>query len=163
MSDSPMLFDVSTSEDSPKKKLARAAGRTPSGATQESEKTPSFIGESPRARVIRPVGRIDDTYRCIDDRCQAMCHDILLEEAGMWFLACCYCNCTQWLRAIPGVVTPREEQFQLRDGRFAGMTLDEVHRKPHGPEFIVWAAKSHQRQAVRAACKSWLDQRNAPA
>lgn len=161
MSESPVLFDVSPVEDAPqktKKARARATGRAVSEGVKEPEKTPSFIGNS---RAIRPIGRIDDTYQCVDDRCQAMCHDILHEEAGMWFLACCFCNCTQWLRAIPGVIQAREEQFQLRDGRFAGMTLDEVAREPHGEEFIRWAATSHQRPAVKEACKSWLDQRGA--
>lgn len=166
MKENPVLFDVSPADGDGRKKKkarARATGRAVSDGVKEPEKSPSFIGNSATTRVIKPIGKIDDTYQCIDSRCQAYCHDILHEEAGMWFLSCAFCGCTQWLRAIPGVIQPREEQFQLRDGRFSGMTLDEVSREPHGPEFIRWAAKSHQRDAVKAACKTWLDQKNATA
>ena len=37
------------------------------------------------------------------------------------------------------------------------MTLDEVGRQQKGPEFILWAAENHKRDAVRAACKKHMD------
>jgi hypothetical protein len=49
----------------------------------------------------------------------------------------------------------------LREGRFAGMTLDEVQSQPKGPEFIAWAAANHKRDAVRSACKKHMDDRKA--
>lgn len=160
MADNAVLFDVSPTDDqgkSKKKARARDLARPPIPETS-SEDDPRVYRRKPGP--IRPIGRIDDTYECIDPRCGTTCHDILLEEAGQWFLGCCFCNCTQWLPAIPGHLEPKGEQFTLRDGRFAGLTLDEVAVEPRGIDYIKWAAASHQRPVVKATCKTWLDHRN---
>lgn len=156
------LFDTSPEEPSKKRAKGNRAGAPRRVAEQEPKKEPYCLGQL-QPRAIRAIGKIDDTYHCIDHRCGATCHDILIEDNGEWLLQCCFCNCTQWLPAIPGHISPRDEQFVLRDGRFAGKTLDEVSVEPLGMEYIAWAASEHKRDAVKAACKSWLDQRNAPA
>jgi len=152
-----LLFDIPPDEPSRKRRLAREPVKP-----AEPQEAGSIKDFSAKVAAIKPIGKLDDTYRCIDDRCGASCHDILYEDRGEWLLQCCFCNCTQWLPAIPGHLTPRDEQFVLRDGRFAGMTLDEVSSQPRGIDYIAWAADEHQRPAVKAACKSWLDQRNQP-
>lgn len=150
-----MLFEIAPDEPTKKRRIARGSVKP-----AEAKEADSIKDFSAKVVATRPIGRIDDTYQCIDGRCGASCHDILLEERGQWLLGCCFCNCTQWLPAIPGHIKPREEQFVLRDGRFAGMTLDEVMSQPRGIDYITWAAEEHKRDAVKAACKTWLDQRN---
>lgn len=159
-----MLFDTSPEEvpDRKKKARARALAAPHQQPVSEPEKTPSFIGQTPR-RAILPIGKIDDTFECVDPRCGTACHDILHEDGGEWLLGCCFCNCTQWVRAIPGYLQPKEAEFVFRDGRFAGLTLDEASREPRGPDYIAWAAKEHKRPAVKAACQSWLDRNRANA
>lgn len=155
-----LLFDTSPEEPTKKRGKANRAGAPNRSAEPEPQKVPYYLGQL-QPRAIKPIGKIDDTYQCVDSRCGASCHDILIEENGDWLLKCCFCNCTQWLPAIPGHLAPQGDQFVLRDGRFAGKTLDEVSAEPLGMEYIAWAASDHKRDAVKAACKIWLDQRGA--
>jgi hypothetical protein len=158
-----LLFDTSPGEVPDQKKArARKLAAPPQAAEQAAEKAPLFIGKRP-LRAILPIGKIDDTFVCIDDRCGAECHDILHEDSGEWLLGCCFCNSTQWVRAIPGHIKPKEHEFVFRDGRFAGMSIDEAAVQPRGMDYIEWAAKSHTRPSVKAACQTWLDRRHQPA
>jgi hypothetical protein len=156
-----LLFDTSPEEPTKKRGGGKRTSAPIASEKQEVKKEPYYLGQMP-ARAIKPIGRLDDTYQCVDARCGAACHDILMEDKGEWLLQCCFCNCTQWLPAIAGHLVPREEQFVLRDGRFAGLTLDEVAGQPLGMDYITWAAEEHKRDAVKAACKTWLDHRNGP-
>lgn len=155
------LFDTSPEEPSKKRGKGNRAGALKRSADQQPKKDPYYLGQMP-ARAIRAIGKIDDTYQCVDHRCGASCHDILTEDNGEWLLQCCFCNCTQWMPAIPGHLDAQEQKFVLRDGRFAGKTLDEVAGEPLGMDYIAWAAAEHKRDAVRSACKTWLDQKNPP-
>jgi hypothetical protein len=154
-----LLFDVSP--DEPTRKRARARKAVPPPVEiSEPEKSLSFIGESP-ARAILPIGTIDHTYDCADAACGTQCHDILHEEHGEWYLVCAFCGTGQWVKAIKGQLKPREQEFVLRDGRFAGLTLAEVEKRPRGMDYIQWAAQSHPRQAVKDQCKKHLDSAKA--
>jgi len=122
------------------------------------EKTFSYIGQLP-ARAIQPIGRADDLFDCGDGRCGARCHDILQDDRGMWYVACCFCGTAMWVKAVAGQLNPREAEFVFRDGRFAGMTVSEAACQPRGEDYIAWCAANHQRDAVRSACKKHMDDR----
>lgn len=151
-----LLFDVSPDEPTRKRGSVKRSNAQAPTPKPEPEKTPYFIGELP-VRAIQPIGMIDHTYDCADGRCGAQCHDILHEEHGDWYLSCVYCGTGQWVKAIKGHLKPRDQEFVLRDGRFAGLTLEEVEKQPRGLDYLKWAAMSHPRAVVKEACKKHLD------
>jgi len=151
-----LLFDVFPDEPTKKRGSAKRTNARPSEPKQEPEKTLSYIGQLP-TRAFLPIGTIDHTYDCADAACGTQCHDILFEDHGEWYLSCVFCGTGQWAKAIKGHLKPREQEFVLRDGRFAGMTLAEVEKQPRGLDYLKWAATSHPRSMVKEACKTHLD------
>lgn len=151
-----LLFDTSPLFDETKRPQKRQ--RASKSRYAERKKTPIFIGESPADYVVGTLGRGDDLVVCADDSCRSGAHDIVYESRGEWFLQCVVCGTGQWLPVVPGHLPeqPAEAGFRLRDGRFAGMTIAEALRQPRGEDYIRWAAQSHPRDAVRAACKAVL-------
>lgn len=109
------------------------------------------------------IGTIDHTYRCADEKCGAECHDILDEEGFEWRIECCFCGAGQRVRAIRGHLKPKGDGFVFIDGRFEGKTVDEAAAEPRGLDYVKWAAEHHKRQAVRNACKTFLDNRKTPS
>jgi hypothetical protein len=105
---------------------------------------------------------IDHTYDCADAACGTQCHDILHEDGGEWYLSCSFCGTSQWVKAIKGHLKPRDQEFVLRDGRFAGLTLPEVERQPRGLDYLKWAAESHPRPMVKTECQRHLDKTSGP-
>lgn len=158
-----MLFDVSPSENQARKKggrLRKAAEATPAGKEPgQSPPLPPMPPMLSQAGPPLPLGTIDHTYSCPDTRCRAEFHDIVSEDGGDWLIQCGFCGTGQWVRAIKWHLKPRAEQFTFRDGRCQGLTLDGAAAMPRGLEYIAWAANEHPREAVRTACKSWLDSR----
>ena len=148
------LFDIQPEEPT-KKARARANGGTPPAPKQEPQKTPSFIGELP-PRAIKALGKLDHTRECADSLCRGSAHDIIHEEGGEWLIQCCFCNTAQWVPVIHGHLEPQEAEFVFRDGRFAGLTIDEAVALPRGLDYVIWAAKEHKRPAVKTACETWL-------
>jgi hypothetical protein len=111
--------------------------------------------------VQQIIGTVDHAYECADGACGAMCHDILREEQGDWYLVCALCGTGQWALAIVEKKEPPKKKpddvFRLRDGRFPGMTLDEVAVLDDGIACIKWwAAAKSVPPDVRDAAKSWL-------
>ena len=157
-----LLFDVSPDEPTRKRGRAKSPqSRAQAVQEQEPEKTFSYIGNPPPPSAILPIGRIDGVLACIDTACEAGAIDILFEEAGEWYLSCAFCGTSWWAKAIKGHLKPKEDEFVLRDGRFAGMTLDEVEREPRGLDYLRWAAVSHPRQAVTEAARRHIDRSQA--
>lgn len=155
------LFDISPLETDGKRKKKPHETRVSIKKT-EPEKSSYYLGKSP-PRLFAHIGTIDHTYACWDHRCQAECNDILVEDGRQWLLQCVVCGCTQWVPVIPGHLQPKEEGFVFRDGRFAGLTIDEAVALPRGLDYVEWAAKEHKRPAVKQACQTWLDGRKATA
>ena len=153
---SSLLFDTSIppEDQKPSKRQRKAPAARADEVVAEFPKKPLLF------REIRPIGRIDHTYCCADAACAAECHDILEEDRFQWLLECCFCGTKQTVKAIAGVVKePQPDAFRFRDGRCAGMTIDEAAATPRGDDYLAWAAESHPRQAVREAVKTWLAKR----
>lgn len=155
------LFDTSPLEPADKPKVrarvpnARARVRVgPPISETPPEKGHSFLGQ---ISVGPPLGRLDDVVVCIDQTCQAAAMDIWEEDGWQWYVECSFCGTGQWVRAIRGHLKPREREFVFNDGRFAGRTVAQAFAMPRGQDYVEWAAKSHQREAVRAACQKHLD------
>jgi hypothetical protein len=151
-----LLFDISPDEPTRKRGGPKRTGAPQAVPEKEPEEKPFFIGELP-ARAILPIGMIDHTYDCADAACGTQLHDILHEDSGDWYLSCVFCGTGQWVKAIKGHLKPRGQEFVLRDGRFAGLTLPEVERQPRGLDYLTWAAESHPRPTVKDACQRHLD------
>lgn len=145
-----LLFD--TSPEEPQKRRTRKAA--PPVAEEPAPQKPFiYIGEA-----VPPLGRLDDGVACIDQRCQAQCHDILDEDRGKWLLECCFCGTGQWVPVVKGHLPPPADgaDFVLRGGRFDGKTIGEAARSSRGMDYLTWAAKEHPRPAVKKACETYL-------
>ena len=147
-----LLFDKSPEEPTRLAKRPRPAAVADAGATAVEVQAPRPLPQ----RAILPIGTIDHTYACPDERCQAECNDILHEDGRHWLIQCAFCGLARWVPVIKGHLKPREEGFVLRDGRFAGLTLPEVEQRPRGLDYLRWAAESHPRPMVREAAKKHL-------
>jgi hypothetical protein len=143
-----LLFDTS-----PEPKKTKRAARAEQAASEPDN--PIYI--SPPEKM----GAYDD-FQCADDACQGAPHDILDDVRGQWLLECCFCGTKQWAAAVAGHLKPRQAAFRFRDGRFAGLTIDDVIIEPRGADYLKWAAESHPRTMVREAVKTWLASRSAP-
>lgn len=151
------LFDISPDEPQRRPARARKKDAPPSAENAEIKKAPFIYRQSP----IKALGRLDHTHECVDERCRGSAHDIIHEDRNEWMIQCCFCNTCQWVPVIKGHLAPKGEAFTFRDGRFAGLTIDEAAEQPHGLEYVAWAAGEHKRDAVRTACQTWLDSRQA--
>lgn len=149
------LFDTSPTEDQVRKKASR-----PRRVAVVEEERPAVadIAAPPRRPPVL-IGTIDHTYACGGAGCGAECHDIIAEGGGEWLIQCCFCGLMERVRAIPGHLKPKGKEFRFHDGRFEGLTLDEAAALPRGLDYIEESAKDHPRDAVRTACKTWLDAR----
>jgi len=146
-----LLFDTSLPPEEQKKAKRKRAGSALLEPENQLPKKPLLF----RANAL--IGRIDDTYQCADAACGAECHDILDDDRGQWLIECCFCGTQQAVPAIAGVVErPPADAFRFRDGRYAGMTIDEAAGTPRGADYLAWAAESHPRPAVREAVRTWL-------
>jgi len=145
-----LLFD--TSPEEPQNRRARKAA-PPTAEEPAPQKALIYRGEA-----VPPLGRLDDAVSCLDQNCQAQCHDILDEDRGQWRLECCFCGTGQWVPVVKGHLPPPAEggDFLLRGGRFDGQTIGEAARSSRGRDYIAWAAKEHPRPAVKKACETYL-------
>jgi len=103
------------------------------------------------------LGKIDGQHACADESCGSDVHDIIEEDGLHWRIECAFCGTIQRVRGIRGHLQPKQQEFRFSDGRFEGMTPAEAASAPNGMIYLQWAAKSHKRPAVRAACKTYLD------
>lgn len=150
------LFDISPDEPV-RRSSARARKKDvpPPAENQEVKKAPFIYRQSP----VKVLGRLDHTHECADSLCRGSAHDIIHEDRNEWMIQCCFCHTCQWVPVIKGHLQPKPEAFTFRDGRFAGLSIDEAAEQPHGLEYVAWAAGEHKREAVRKACQTWLDAR----
>ena len=147
-----LLFDIAPEEPEKKSRRKKAA---------EPQKESDGFSPSVPALVrghCEFLGRADfDDIRCLDESCQGTAHDIDDEVGSMWFLRCAWCGTGQWVKSRRTTDDKAEEQdFRMTDGRFAGLTLNEIASQSVGMDYISWAAKEHPRQAVKNACEIWL-------
>lgn len=147
-----LLFDIAP-EEPEKKSRRKKAAETPKEADVFSPAVPALVrGHS------EFLGRADfDDIECLDESCRGTAHDIDDESGSMWFLRCAWCGTGQWVKARKTKITKAgDEDFRMTEGRFAGLTLNEVASQAVGMDYISWAAKEHPRQAVKNACEIWL-------
>lgn len=149
-----LLFDISPQSDPQKKKAKRAAE-----TTQQEE---AYVAPARPAITPKIIGRVDDGVACLDQNCQAECHDITDEDRGWWRLECCFCGTGQWIPAQRMTEEPKEPAsdgvFRFpEDTRYPGLTPAEAAAKcPRHREWFAYAAKGHPDEAVRNACETWL-------
>lgn len=159
-----LLFDTSPSEDGKqRRKPRRRQGPEPiQSEVEPSVSIPAFVAPK------RTLGAVDEGVACADESCGAACHDIVEADRGWWNLECCFCGTGQWIKAIDNRLdakkeTPKRdasEVFVFPEGqRFGGKTINEVFAVK--PEHVRWAAQFEQDSAVRKACQTWLDAREA--
>ena len=145
---SETLFPVAPQDDQVRKKTA---SKRPVQVVVEVEPQPP----ARETRAIRAIGRIEDTFLC--EGCQAMSHDILHEDRRQWLIQCNFCLRAEWVEAIAGHIKQKPKSFQLREGVYKGLTLDEVSEESGGMEYLRFAASRHPNLSVKKACQAWLD------
>jgi hypothetical protein len=148
------LFDISPEEPTKggKSRLRRPAV----AAHKKTDSAPIYKRELP-TRPIKALGRLDHVHECGDTLCRGSAHDIIHEDRGEWLIQCCFCHTAQWVPVVPGHLQPKQDEFVFRDGRFAGLTIDEALEQPRGRDYVTWAAANHPRPAVRDACENHID------
>lgn len=162
------LFDVSPEEipDASKSAPSRKR-RQPSAGVQQSAEAADGGKKEAEAAIFLPQRRRNDTiigrsaghYQCGYEGCGSAYFDILDEWRGEWFVECMVCGTGQYVPAVSGVLqTPDNAgEFVFADGRYEGLSMAEVAADKNGPTYIAWAAENHKREAVRIACKKWID------
>ena len=148
-----LLFDI-PQDDAPRKRARKTIKIAPNDAPGD-ENRPIYKAKPPQP-ALKALGRLDHTHGCVDERCRGSAHDILHEDGGQWLIQCCFCLTCQWVPVIKGHLEPKSTEFQFRDGRFAGLTIDEAVALPRGLDYVLWAAREHKRPAVKTACETWL-------
>ena len=145
-----LLFD--TSPEEPQRKKPRKRAVEPAAAA------PAPAVATMPAVAVPPIGRLDSGTPCLDESCQAECHDIWEDLKGQWLVECCFCGTGQWIPVIRGHLPPPAEggDFVFRGGRFDGQTIAQSARTERGMDYIKWAAAEHPRPAVKKACETWL-------
>jgi len=149
------LFDMTPTEPVSARKSRKKAVPPPE-QNQRHEKKPFIFRENHHPGALKALGRLDHTHECMDERCHGSAHDIIREDRGEWLIQCCVCHTAQWVPVIKGHLEPKPTEFQFRDGRFVGLTIDEAVALPRGLDYVLWAAKEHKRPAVKTACETWL-------
>jgi hypothetical protein len=143
------LFNVAPEEPERRKPQKRAKEEKLEESQEEAIVPPS--------RIHQILGQVRDLHECGDRRCGSRHFDIIDENRGEWLIECMICGTGQRVPVISGILKEPEENFTFRDGIFAGLSVGEAFQQENGPEYVEWAASSHKREAVRKACRSWLD------
>lgn len=128
--------------------------KKPETKAVEPEKPIAPRDEVP-AQVPAVLGNADGIFRCW--WCDSQCHDVIDEYKGQWKIECCFCGSLQTVERVDGVLP---EAFVFPTGRFSGQSIESVAATDSGFKFVAWAASGHENQAVREACKNFLDTRN---
>jgi hypothetical protein len=141
------LFDISP-DDVPDAKRKRGARKAP--AEEPPTDRPLVIDVSSRSSAVH--GKCDGEYACPDDRCGSTTHDITHIDRGAWRIECAFCGTGQWVEA-----EETEGEFRFPNGRFEGLTVSEVAAQRNGLQYVRFVAEKDPSQAVRDACRTWLD------
>lgn len=159
------LFDLSG--DSPEDTQTKKRGSRRAAATEE--RSPEPLPPAPTPRRAAPRIGVTDGEPCegraFGQPCLSTAWDIVAENRGRWHVACAVCGDERWVPAIPGTLPKRDEseEFVLRDGRFAGLTLAEAAEDPSGIDVLRVYARKHASEDVRKAVSRFLDSRPSVA
>lgn len=147
------LFDMTADETTAPEDASPRRGRRGPKPSPAAE-SPAAVAPAPAppARAIRPLGDIE-ADPC---DCGTSLWEIVDEWRGEWAVECWACYRRRKMAVVVGYLKPRSD-FTLRDGRFAGMTLDEAAEEPHGLEVLRVYASGHRRPEVREAVRKFLD------
>lgn len=147
------LFDVSPTEVPDAKKPKARRGKAVAAPAAAA------VVISARFRNETIIGRSEGHCQCADESCKSTQFDILDDWRGEWFVECMICGTGQYVPAVAGVIQAPDDSadFVFSDGRFEGLAMAQVAASENGPTYIAWAAANHKREAVRIACKKWID------
>lgn len=146
---SDLLFDISPQRDDSSGKRKPAKRLRQAAAPEENEEPQEPTAA--QAYLLAPLGTTDEG-ECAS--CGGAYWDILDAHRHEWYCECAYCGLKEWRPEIPGHI---KESHTLREGRFAGLTLDQVAKQEYGREYIAACAASHRSPEIQKACQAWLD------
>jgi len=136
-----MLFDtLGPPEDQPKRKCRR-----PRPVATVAAETPC----KPPPAVIEDAIRRTQHATCY--RCEAQFHEVLDVDGGLSLCECMFCGAMEWVR-LP---SDDDKAWRFHRGNHAGKTIEEAWLADS--QYVEWAARKHPAEAVRNACRSWLD------
>lgn len=158
------LFDLTS--DSPEDVTPKRKGRKTACAGPATAAVSLPAPAPERQRAIRPIGLIDSEPclgRAFGLPCLCTLRDIYYEEQGDWQVGCFVCGEMSWMPAVEGYLNekPQGAEFVIRDGRFAGMRLDEIVEQPRGLDTLRIYAKTHKSDVVRREVGKFLDSQPA--
>lgn len=154
------LFDLTT--DSPEDVGPKRGGRKKSAIAVCDRPSPVAPTAPGRPRSLKPIGSIDGEPcggRAFGMPCQCTVWDILYEDRGEWLVGCFVCGAVKWMPVVEGHLPdkPQGAEFVIRDGRFAGMRLEEIVDQPRGLDTLRIYAKTHKSDVVRREVGKFLD------
>ena len=147
------LFTFDSDDTAPEDAGGKKARKKAAPSVVADEPSPVQQPPAPE-KPHRILGEVQDVA-CL---CGTSWWEILEDHRNWWVVWCMACFRQRCMDAVPGVL-PERSDFVVHDGRFAGMTLDEIAEQPRGIDTIKVYAKGHKSPAVQAAAKKFLDDR----
>lgn len=102
-----------------------------------------------KAEMWAGLGVSDGEYECF--RCSGSFFEIMQQKAGGWHLWCVYCGARQWEDA------KERDTFVFDDGRYQGLTIEQVSCQDEGMDYLRFIAKKSRSKIVKEKVQKWLD------
>ena len=119
---------------------------------KKAPETPVALPPDPVVKVAdlwAGLGVSDGEYECF--RCSGDYFEIMQQDAGGWHLWCVYCGARQWEDA------KERDTFVFDDGRFKGLTIEQVSAQDGGMDYLAFTSKRCRSKKVREKVQKWLD------
>jgi len=171
MASESLLFDVSPVEDEDSKKKKKSTRRKQAAdqvLPQIPEPEPEAAGfllslDSVPCWQCGAPADLDSVVR-IREEVVDECGKVSLQMVSRWRVTCgWWCMHSWYIPPIPGLLDKKDDespQFVLREGMFAGKTLDEVSKIPGGDLYIKNLPSMTDRKSVAQAAIDWLAKKN---
>lgn len=104
------------------------------------------------AELWAGLGTSVEEFECF--RCSGSFFEVMQQDAGHWHLWCVFCGARQWEPARD------REVFVFADGRFRGLTVDQVAVQDGGADYIKFIAQKGRSKQAREKCQKWLDEKS---
>lgn len=149
------LFDMAGDGTAPEDAVGRKKSRrsAPAAAPAAAAELPPALAV-PEDRPVRVLGEVEGEP-C---SCGTTLWEVIEDHRTRWRVWCWACYRQRWMDPVPGVL-PERCDFVIHEGRFSGLTLDEIVDEPRGVDVLRIYAKSHKSPAVQAAVAAFLDRR----
>jgi len=82
---------------------------------------------------------VDDFITCW--QCHGRSHDAWERRGKRTLLRCNYCGTGEWVYNAPD--PPQDTVFRMTEGRFSGMSLEQIDKQPNGRRYLEHIRDTH--------------------